>query len=308
MIDLRVRPAEAEMTRLATRACSPHMQRRDRRGTALLLVLFLIVLLGAVTMSASGAARSSGAVVMTRRAQVTARLMSESGLAATVAGIEQQLTRLANDETARNTYLNSLDRGTNDGNSALGDAASDTIADGAFAIAVVDVSSRLDLNSTGEAGLARFFSSFTTAANSTEIARRLAARVRGDGQRVDSARVVQLERDSTVRALLGQKDTPSILHPFESLDELSEIPGIDAALLEKAAPLLTVDGVATINRTSAPQIVASSAGGTESNSPVRLLVISRGWQIGHALSHEIQAVYDVTPTGLTLVRWRERAI
>lgn len=297
-----------EASTRAAGACRSRGRRRDRRGTALLLVLFLIVLLGAVTMSASGAARSSGTVVTTRRAQATARSMSESGITATVAAIDQQLSRLANDETARDAYLNSLDRGTNGGNSALGEASSDTIVDGAFAIAVVDVSSRLDVNSTGEAGLARFFSSFTTAANATEIARRLAARVRGDGQRIDSARLAQLERDSTVRALLGQKDTPSILHPFESLDELSDIPGIDAALFEKAAPLLTVDGVATINRTSAPQIVASSAGGTQSDSPVRILVISRGWQIGHALSHEIQAVYDVTPTGLTLVRWRERAL
>lgn len=308
MTNTRVRSAQFKVATPRARERSMHSTRTKRRGTALLLVLFLIVLLSAVTMSASGAARSSGAVVTTRRAQVTARSMAESGIIATVASIEQRLGQLANDETARNVYLNSLDRGTNGGSSALGNAASDTIADGAFAIAVVDVSSRLDVNSTGESGLARFFASFTTSANATDIARRVAARVRGDGQRVDSARLMQLERDSTVRALLGQTDTPSILRPFESLDELSEIPGIDAALLEKAAPLLTVDGVATINKTSAPPLVASSAGGTESSSPVRILIIARGWQIGHALSHEIQAVYDVRPTGLTLVRWRERSL
>ena len=34
--------------------------------------------------------------------------------------------------------------------------------------------------------------------------------------------------------------------------------------------------------------------------PTRLLVISRGWQMGHPLTHEIRAVYAIVGTGLKL--------
>ena len=39
--------------------------------------------------------------------------------------------------------------------------------------------------------------------------------------------------------------------------------------------------------------------------PSRLLVVSRGWQVGHPLTHEIQAVYAIVGTTLRLVSWRE---
>ena len=97
-------------------------------------------------------------------------------------------------------------------------------------------------------------------------------------------------------------------HPFETLDELTEIPGLDEKLLQQIVPFFTVDGDAMVNEHSAPSMVVAAASGTLTNAPTRLLVIARGWQLGHALTHEIQSVYDVTPTGLVLVRWRERVL
>src|SRR6266704_284753 len=40
--------------------------------------------------------------------------------------------------------------------------------------------------------------------------------------------------------------------------------------------------------------------------PRRILVVSRGWETGHPLTHEIQAVFDVDGPVLTLRFWTER--
>jgi hypothetical protein len=41
-------------------------------------------------------------------------------------------------------------------------------------------------------------------------------------------------------------------------------------------------------------------------TPTRLLLISRGWQEGHPLTHEIQAAYAVLGQRLVLQFWWER--
>ena len=280
-----------------------------RRGVALLLVLWLVVILASVTIAASGAARSSGDLVTARRASATAQSLAASGITAAVAAINDSLRAFVADTVARDAYLNALDAGVNNGATAIGRAKSDTLVDGAFAIAIVDVASRLDINNAGEASLEKFLGSFTNAGDARIIARRIAERVRGDGVAKDSAIVARLSRDSTVRALLGQGSLNTLVrHPFETLDGLSEIPGLDQKLLTQIVPFLTVDGQAVVNRRSAPAAVIAAAAGTLTEAPTRLLVISRGWQIGHPLTHEMQAVYDVSPNGLVLVRWRERVL
>jgi hypothetical protein len=40
--------------------------------------------------------------------------------------------------------------------------------------------------------------------------------------------------------------------------------------------------------------------------PTRLMLISRGWQEGHPLTHEIQAVYSLLGQRLVLQAWWER--
>ena len=284
-------------------------QQRQRRGVALLLVLWLVVILASVTVAASSAARSSGDLVTARRASATAQSMAASGIAAAVAAINDSLRAFVADTNARDAYLNALDAGVNNGATAIGRAMSDTLVDGAFAIAIVDVAARLDINNAGETSLAKFLAGFTGTGDARVIARSIAERVRGGGLANDSASVARALRDSTVRAMLGQSNLNTLVrHPFETLDELSEIPGLDEKLLPQIVPFLTVDGEAVVNRRSAPAAVIAAAAGTLVEAPTRLLVISRGWQIGHPLTHEIQAVYDVSPNGLVLVRWRERVL
>jgi hypothetical protein len=40
--------------------------------------------------------------------------------------------------------------------------------------------------------------------------------------------------------------------------------------------------------------------------PSRLLIVGRGWQDGHPLTHGIQAVYLVAGARLVLLAWQER--
>ncbi|MDQ6612199.1 MAG: type II secretion system protein GspK [Gemmatimonadota bacterium] len=283
-------------------------RQRPRRGVALLLVLWLTVLLAVVTMAASAGARSSGDLVAAKRAAATAQSMAESGIAVAVSAINDSLRKLSNDSVATNAYLNTLDVATNNGFTSLGNSATDTLSDGAFAIAIVDVDARLDVNEAGEAGFARFLREFTAPADAQLLAERVARRVKGEGA-ADSAEAQRATRDSISRVLLGRTTTaPRLRHPFESLDELLQVSGFNEALLARVAPLLTVDGDARINRRSAPRAVLEAAAGSIVDAPARLLVISRGWQLGHPLTHEIQAVYDVSAGALTLVRWRERIL
>ncbi|MEP6764609.1 MAG: hypothetical protein ABJB66_09880 [Gemmatimonadaceae bacterium] len=283
--------------------------KRERRGVALLLVLWLVVLLAAVTVAASGAARSSGDLVTARRAGATAQSMAESGVTVALTAINDSLRRLGRDSTATNVFLNSLDAATNNGSSAITGIATDTLGNGAFAIAVVDVDARLDVNSADEKGLTRFLSEFVTPADASMLAERITKRVRGEGSGIDSTESVRAARDSISRVLLGRDATTSRLrHPFESLDELLQVQGFDEKFLERVAPYLTVDGDAHVNRRSASQSVVAAASGSLVDAPSRLLIVTRGWQLGHPLTHEIQAVYDVGENGLTLVRWRERTL
>ena len=279
-----------------------------RRGVALLLVLWLVVLLAAVTVAASEAARSSADLVAGKRAAATARSMAESGITVATAAIADGLHRMNNDSVSANAFLNSLDAAMNNGVTALANSATDTLGDGAFTIAIVDVNARLDVNEAGEVGFAKFLRQFIASADAQLIAERVARRVKGEGA-IDSAEVEHAARDSISRVLLGRDAAvPRLRHPFESLDELLKIPGLDEKLLARISSLLTVDGNANINHRSAPAAVLAAAAGSVVGAPSRLLIIARGWQLGHPLTHEIQAVYDVGGTGLTLVRWRERTL
>ncbi|MGH7552459.1 MAG: hypothetical protein ACREMQ_05470, partial [Longimicrobiales bacterium] len=105
-----------------------------------------------------------------------------------------------------------------------------------------------------------------------------------------------------------EEPAPSLLasRPLQSLDELIGIPGVPRELVEQAAEFLTVDGDGTINRVTASDPVLSAAGGELRDEPSRIVVVSRGWLDGHTLTHEIQAVYAIVGSELTLVRWRER--
>ncbi|MEX2282460.1 MAG: hypothetical protein WEE89_08245 [Gemmatimonadota bacterium] len=236
---------------------------KPRAGVALMLVLWIIVVITTIGSGVFVATRSNTDITSNYRARVVARYASESGVTLAVAALQDSLQRLT-EISERRRYLNRLDR-------ALGDRAEVTLGDASFGVALIDVGSRLDLNTADGTQLSRLFAFFTDA-----IAAESAARA--------------------IRPFL----------PLQSVEQLREIPDVSRDLAEAAMEFLTVDGDGTINRASASDTVLTAAGGELRDEPSRILVVSRGWLEGHALTHEIQAVYGVVGNELTLIRWRER--
>ena len=266
--------------------------RSPRRGFALMLVLWLIVVLGTVATTIVIRTREASALSGNARARVVGRYAAESGVSLTTAELERSLD--ANPDTSdRQRYLNQLDAAlTRRGDVTLGDAT--------FSVALVDVSARLDVNATDEEALTRFFALFepSAAATTARAIRDYIDRRANDGS-------------NEVTGLRGSQSTSGgsallAARALRSLDELERLPGVSVGLLRAAAPYLTVDGDGKINRATASDTVLVAAGGSLQDEPSRLLIVSRGWLRGHSLTHEIQAVYAIAGNQLTLVRWRER--
>lgn len=239
---------------------------------ALVLVLWLLVILGAIGASVVASTRDSSRLTANARARVVARYAAESGIEATLATIDDSLAVLT-DSVARRAFLNALPPSTRGDSVALGEAR--------FAVAIVDASARLDVNAAPEDRLARLFTRLADPVRGEALARAIRAWIERDGRTV---------------------------HPVRALEELRTIPGTDEELLQLAAPFLTVDGDGTLNRAAAPPEVMDAAFGELRDAPSRLVVISRGWLHGHPLTHEIQGVYAIAADRLVLLHWRERTL
>lgn len=259
---------------------------RDRRGFALMLVLWLIVVLGTITAAVVIDTRESTALSVNARARVVGRYAAESGIASATAAIESALESRP-DTAERERYLDHLD-------AALPVRGEVSLGDARFAVTLIDVSARLDVNSADARSLERFFSQFDPSAASGT-----AAAIRRHIDRAEVTATPGSQSSSGASVLVAAR-------PLRSLDELEQLPGVSLGLVRAAAPYLTVDGDGKINRATASDTVMVAAGGSVQDEPSRILVVARGWLGGHTLTHEIQAVYAIAGNQLTLVRWRER--
>ena len=279
---------------------APH-GRGNRRGAALVIALITISVIASVTAIASSQARRAAAVVDNRRSQVTARAMAESGVLAARARIESELRDAGEDSALVDRVFDAL-------TSRNEPVAQDTVSDGAFATALVDVSARLDVNMAGAEGLQQLLATVAPRDEARQVATAIESRVRGDGagsaQRQE--RQERRQRDSVAAVMLGRESGTRAMQPFTSLDELLTVPGMKAEWIYALASELTVDGDGRVNRRAASPRVLAAASGTLVDRPSRLLLVSRGWRLGHVLTREIQAVFDVVGTELRLVRWREQ--
>lgn len=259
---------------------------KTRRAFALMLVLWLIVVLGTIATSIVLDTRESVAMSGNARARLSGRYASESGIAAAVVALERGMDARA-DTVDREQFLDHLDV-------ALPERGDVPLGDASFAVTIVDVSARLDVNAAPEEALARFLAQFDPS--------EAAATARAIRRYVDRTEVTGLPGSQSMSggsALVAAQT-------LRSLDELEEIPGVSLGLIRAAAPYLTVDGDGKINRRTASDTVLVAAGGSLQDEPSRVLIVSRGWLRGHFLTHEIQAVYAIAGNRLTLVRWRER--
>lgn len=254
------------------------MTRSARRGSALLVALWVVVALGAVATVVVRDGRAGSALALNARAEVVARAAAESGIEVLRAAIEDTLARLPFG-TERREWLNGLEDATGRGDTVV-------LGDGRVAWAVLDVNARLDVNAATEASLATFFGQFTSPLDARSIARAIRARVGG----ADAQAVTQLAR------------------PLRSVDELGDLGLVPMDVLVQAEPFLTTDGEGVINQRRAPDEVMAAATGELRDEPSRLLLVSRGWMSNHALTHEMQVVVEIQLDRLVIVRVRERVL
>jgi general secretion pathway protein K len=264
-----------------------------RRGSTLALVLWTLVVAGGVSLAVSVRSRAAIFMASNARAHIVARYAAESGLTIAVRAIEDSLSGVV-DSSTRADLLNAITRtpfGFPD--ASLGAAR--------IELAISDENSKLDLNYADADAVAGLLAEFGDAG----AARRTAAAIRahiGTGVTPDSPD----ESFPIGRSTADARSQSRGARYLTSLDDLMAIPDVDLQLLERASPYLTVDGDGATNRATAPAAVLRAASGALVDSPNRLLLVSRGWLEGSALTHEIQAVYAVQGNDLDLVRWRER--
>ena len=248
-------------------------QRRGaRRGVALMLVLWMIVILGGVAAAVTNSSRLTADVTSNARARTLARYAAESGIVAAVATLQRQLEAAGDDQVKRRAVLNDAER-------ALQDAAAFELGDASVRTVMADVSARIDVNAATE-----------------EVLAALLARAGHAAVAANTARAIRRHIDSV----------PGSAQLLQSLDEVAALPGVNATAIASAAAWLTVNGDGQVNRATAAAEVLGVARGSLVDEPTRIVLIARGWQRGHPLTHEVQAVYAVQGNQLAFVRWRER--
>jgi len=237
-----------------------------------MLVLWMIVILGGVAAAVTSSSRSTSDVTSNARARTIARYAAESGIVAVAASVQRQLETAGDDQLKRRLVLN-------DGTRALQDIATIELGDASVRTVMVDVSARIDVNAATE-----------------EVLTALLARAGHAASAANTARAIRRHIDSI----------PGRARLLQSLDDVAALPGVNADAISSAASWLTVDGDGQVNRATAEPEVLGVARGSLVDEPTRIMFIARGWQRGHPLTHEVQAVYAVQGNQLAFVRWRER--
>ena len=307
--------------------------RSDRRGVALMLVLWIVVVLSALALSVGALSRGETNAVLTLRSRAVARYAAESGI---VFAKSELRSIFGTSEGAED-----LAKGFERFRSRLEDMGEQRIGAGRFQVTAVDLSGRIDLNSSSPPTLRNLFEQFYGAQRAEELLARLE-----DWKDAD-----EVPREGGAEAAdYAAAASPFVPtnRPLRRLVELSRLIGFDDSTLSLLAPHLTVRGGGPINvNTASEEVLAALPGGQAlldersragvivsmlearklvakrggaeawmlpaiSTLPSRVLVISRGWEDGRPLTHEIQAVFELG--GITasdapqidLVGWEER--
>lgn len=274
---------------------------RNRPGMALIFVLWVLVLLGLAASELVARARAESRRVATLKARAVAQYAAESGVLATTVALQTVLDS-ASDPIDVASQMRRLD--------TLGRAASHLVTGEArCAVVVLDLNARLDLARADTAALRGLFAEFVSAGRASAI----------------------------VAALREQ--------PITRFPELARVSGVDDALALAVAPYVTVGSDAFVNVNSAPEAVLAALPGIGRERaraivsqrvtaplastdalrpaagargavplegmhltvvPTRLMIVSRGWQRGAPVTHEIRATYVLLAGRLTLARWEER--
>jgi len=321
------------------RRARPFLLCGNRNGVALMLVLWVIIVLGAVTAGVAALARSETRLVELVRTRTVARYAAESGVIAATERFRTLMRDAETDEQRANVYRRLQDE--------LAEPEQRRIGKAVYQVTVEDLSSRIDLNAVDETVLLSLFSELFGDRRGEALADALLDWTDPDNEQLPNG----AEEPAYLRADSRFRPTNQ---PLRRLDELTRIVGFDEDVAATLAPFVTVWGDDRVNVNTAPrtvlaaipeignvaadyilaaraegrimantamvyqEIVERSGGvlapflGGVSTIPGNLLVISRGWQPGHPLTHEVQAVIAMDglllPQGPTIrvLHWSER--
>jgi general secretion pathway protein K len=285
--------------------------RRNERGVALIFVLYLLITLGVIVAEVARGVRAEAAGVAAVRARSVGRYAAESGIAAGTVRIHQLLDSV----TSLPDRVKGL-RGMDADLARLGDMS---LGRAKFRVTVVNLNARIDLNRATEPMLADFFRQFTgrqgaeaaVAAVKQEPLRRVGelARLPGVNQSLafavapyvtvwsDGLVDINAAPESVLAALpeIGQAAAADLVRRRESGEVFTSADPMHPASAQAADQPDELD--ATQRSMPIPHVITV---------PTRLLLISRGWQEGHPLTHEIQAVYSLLGQRMVLQAWWER--
>jgi hypothetical protein len=279
------------------------MVMRERRGVALVIVLWILVLLGLAASELIARARTESDMVTTLKSRAIAQYAAESGILTTVTSLEAKLAKAPGpiELAARTRHLDTLGRS--------GDLAGSS---GQFATTVLDLNARLDLVHADSGTLRALFAEFVSAGR--------AAAIVGALRRDPVTRFSELARVPEVGDTLALTVAPYVTVGSDGVVNvnsapvpvLAALPGISP---EKARALAArrdggggggFSSVDDFRPTPGSQDVVPVEGTLLAITPTHVMVVSRGWLRGSPLTHEIQATYLVFGGKLTLRSWEER--
>lgn len=291
----------------------------DRRGVALMLVLWVVIVLSVIAAGVVALSRSQVDLVATIRSRAVARYAAESGVVAATARLGELLRSAGSPEDQVRAFLAFKDELANGGERVLGAAR--------YQVVMLDLGARVDLNNSTDAVLLGLFEQLLGEREANTLVDALRDWVDEDGEALPYGAEVA----DYVRA--GSRYRPSN-GPIRRLEEVTRIKGFTDSIVGVIAPFVTLWGDGRVNVNTAPwevlaavpelgpggadllltareggdvmaSKVAVSSRLAESGSrvgaqlmnlttvPGHILIVSRGWEDGHPLTHEIQAVYQV---------------
>ena len=283
---------------------------RDERGMALVFVLSLLVTLGLVATEVARSARAEAALVAGVRARSVGRYAAESGIAAAMVQIHAMLDSAGAGPDQAKAFRR-LD-------SILAQLETGPANTSRFRVKAVNLNARIDLNRAHQATLRAFFEQFTNgqradqaiAALKKEPIRRVGelARLPGMDQALafDIAPYVTVWSDGLIDLNAAPEAVLAAIPGIGNSTARSLVQRREAGEVFASTNLTRRSGDSSGERDEMGAPAASPPFPQVTTVPTRLLLVSRGWQAGHPLTHEIQATYVILGHRLVLQAWGER--
>lgn len=308
----------------------------NERGVALMLVLWVIVVIGGITAGVVTTTRGEANVVVNLRARAVARYAAESGVAMARVALREALGEASTPQRIAAVSPDLAARFADQPDHALGA--------GRFRLALTSLNGRIDLNNADAPTLLGFFSHFVTTDRAAALVDALQDWKDPDNVRRRAGAEAEDYRSAGSPYLPANR-------PLQRVDEITRIAGFTAELAAEIAPLVTVRSSGRIDVNAAPEPVLAAVPGLGpagaqaivsrrtarpiadlfdlqsllgltdpqmvfrlpvTTVPSHVLVVARGWQHGHPLTHEIQAVLEIVGAGpgatprIVIRHWTER--